>query len=104
MTRRDAGPALIRAAVATLRGGERMPASDTDSSLESMPVAETLAVLRRAISAETPVRISVADGEGLVDPLRLQAGVLTAVDRVTGEVRTYPVSQIQAADLAAHTP
>jgi hypothetical protein len=104
VTRRDAGPALIRAAVATLRGGERMPASDTDSSLESMPVAETLAVLRRAISAETPVRISVADGEGLVDPLRLQAGVLTAVDRVTGEVRTYPVSQIQAADLAAHTP
>lgn len=104
VTRRDAGPALVKAAVATLRGGERMPASDADPRLESMPVAETLAVLRRAISAETPVRISVADGEGLVDPLRLQAGVLTAVDRVTGEVRTYPVSQIQAADLAAHTP
>ncbi|MFM1965023.1 MAG: hypothetical protein RL134_748 [Actinomycetota bacterium] len=104
VTRRNAGPTLITAAVATLRGGERTPPPHADPSLEAMPVAETLAVLRRAISTETPVRISVAEGEGLVDPLRLQAGVLTAVDRVTGEVRTYPVAQIQAADLAAHTP
>ena len=94
----------MKAAVTTLRGGNRLPVSDGDPSLETMPVAETLAVLRRAISTETPVRISVADGDGLVDPLRLQAGVLTAVDRVTGEVRTYPVAQIQAAGLAAHTP
>ena len=78
--------------------------NDSISTLDPMPVADTLAVLRRAISSETPVRISGADGEGLVDPLRLQAGVLTAVDRVTGEVRTFPVSQIQAADLAAHAP
>jgi hypothetical protein len=69
-----------------------------------MPVADTLAVLRRAISTETPVRIFFAGEEGIIDPLRLQAGVLTAVDRLTGEVRTFPVPQIQAADLAAHTP
>lgn len=69
-----------------------------------MPVADTLAVLRKAISSETPVRICYADDEGLIDPLRLQAGVLTAVDRLTGEVRTFQVPQIQAADLAAHTP
>lgn len=76
----------------------------TDGALEPMPVADTLAVLRRAISSETPVRLSYADDEGLVDALRLQAGVLTAVDRATGEVRTFHVSQIQAADLATHTP
>ena len=104
VTRRDAGPALVRAAVTTLRSGQRSAQHESDSTLDPMPVTDTLAVLRRAISSETPVRISGADGEGLVDPLRLQAGVLTAVDRVTGEVRTFPVSQIQAADLAAHAP
>lgn len=102
VTRRDAGPALVKAAVATLRSGQRSAPQESDSTLDPMPVADTLAVLRRAISTETPVRISGAEGEGLVDPLRLQAGVLTAVDRVTGEVRTFPVSQIHAADLAAH--
>lgn len=104
VTRRDAGPALVRAAVATLRSGQRAALPESDSTLDPMPVADTLSVLRRAISSETPVRISGADGEGLVDPLRLQAGVLTAVDRVTGEVRTFPVSQIHAADFAAHAP
>ncbi len=61
-------------------------------------------MLRRAISLECPVRIMHADGEALVDPLRLQAGVLTGVDRVTGEIRTFPVALIQAADIASHTP
>lgn len=106
VVRRDAQPALIRAAIATLRGGQA-PASPRPSPVdapESMPVADTLAVLRRAISTETPVRIFFAGEEGIIDPLRLQAGVLTAVDRLTGEVRTFPVPQIQAADLAAHTP
>lgn len=106
VVRRDAQPALIKAAIATLRGGGPSPASVASRSgtLEPMPVADTLAVLRKAISSETPVRICYADDEGLIDPLRLQAGVLTAVDRLTGEVRTFQVPQIQAADLAAHTP
>lgn len=106
VVRRDAQPALIRAAITTLRGGGPMQTRgpSTDGALEPMPVADTLAVLRRAISSETPVRLSYADDEGLVDALRLQAGVLTAVDRATGEVRTFHVSQIQAADLATHTP
>jgi len=111
VVRRDAMPALIRAAVATLRGGQPPAPSTTlpssglaNGSLEPMPVTETLTVLRQAISSETPVHICVGGDEGLIDPLRLQAGVLTAVDRLTGEVRTFPVPQIQAAQLAAHTP
>ncbi len=106
VVRRDAKPALIRAAIATLRGGQGVrPESGepAEAALDPMPVAETLTVLRRAISTESPVRIGHADGEGLVDPLRLQAGVLTAVDRVTGEVRTFAVSQILAADIPAHS-
>ena len=106
VVRRDAMPALIRAAITTLRGGqsgvESAPAGV--DPLDPMPVADTLAVLRQAISSETPVRICYAGDEGLIDPLRLQAGVLTAIDRLTGEVRTFQVPQIQAADLAAHTP
>lgn len=69
------------------------------ATLEAMPATDTLAVLRKAISSEVPVRLSYADDEGCVDPLRLQAGVLTAVDRITGEVRTFHVSQIHAAAL-----
>ena len=106
VVRRDAQPALIRAAITTLRGGQR-PEDSQDAAaqaLEPMPVTETLTVLRRAISLECPVRIMHADGEALVDPLRLQAGVLTGVDRVTGEIRTFPVALIQAADIASHTP
>jgi len=100
VVRRDAQPALIRAAITTLRGGQapRTPSPNgrTDT-LGAMPAADTLAVLRKAISGEVPVRLSYADDEGCVDPLRLQAGVLTAVDRITGEVRTFHVSQIHAA-------
>ncbi|MEY3732996.1 MAG: hypothetical protein RL347_355 [Actinomycetota bacterium] len=106
VVRRDAMPALVRAAITTLRGGQAgaETAPTRDGTLDPMPVAETLAVIRQAISSETPVRICYAGDEGLIDPLRLQAGVLTAIDRLTGEVRTFQVPQIQAADLAAHTP
>jgi hypothetical protein len=102
VVRRDAQPALIRAAVTTLRGGQAPHSSLSNgrtATLGPMPAADTLAVLRKAISSEVPVRLSYADDEGCVDPLRLQAGVLTAVDRITGEVRTFHVSQIHAAAL-----
>ena len=102
VVRRDAQPALIRAAITTLRGGQAPHSSLSNgrsATLDAMPATDTLAVLRKAISSEVPVRLSYADDEGCVDPLRLQAGVLTAVDRITGEVRTFHVSQIHAAAL-----
>lgn len=107
VSRRDATPALVQAAITTLRAaqpGDRpspLPGDDT-SSLEPMPATQTLAVLKRAISGSLTVRLGYGDGEGLVDPLRLQAGMLTAVDRITGEVRTFAVSRIIAADIPDH--
>lgn len=107
VVRRDATPALVKAAVATLRAGqsERSVAAATDddgSALEPMPATETMAVLRRAIASSLTVRLGYGEGEGLVDPMRLQAGMLTAVDRVTGEVRTFAVSRIVAAEIPDH--
>jgi len=111
LTRRDATPALVKAAVMTLRG-DRRSAGDVhdggglhgDTVLDPMPATETVAVLRRAIAGSLTVRLGYGEGEGLVDPLRLQAGMLTAVDRVTGEVRTFAVSRIVAAEIPDHVP
>jgi predicted DNA-binding transcriptional regulator YafY len=104
--RRDATPALVQAAIATLKAGQGSSSADlsptTGDALEPMPAAETMAVLRRAIANSLMVRLGYGDDEGLVDPLRLQAGMLTAVDRITGEVRTFAVSRIVAADIPDH--
>lgn len=107
VARRDATPALVTAAIATLRAGQspadaRAMSSTASEALEPMPATETMAVLRRAITGSLTVRLDYGDAEGLVDPLRLQAGMLTAVDRLTGEVRTYAVSRIVAADIPDH--
>jgi hypothetical protein len=104
--RRDATPALVQAAITTLRAGQgstaSAPSPTPDDALEPMPATETMAVLRRAIADSLTVRLGYGDAEGLVDPLRLQAGMLTAVDRITGEVRTFAVSRIIAADIPDH--
>ena len=107
VARRDATPALVAAAITTLRAAQPAPAPGRSPSthgdvLEPMPATETLAVLRRAITGSLTVRLGYGDDEGLVDPLRLQAGMLTAVDRLTGEVRTFAVSRIVAADIPDH--
>ena len=107
LVRRDVTPALVQAALATLRADQPDAratgfAGETDLALEPMPATETMAVLRRAIAGSLTVRLGYGDGEGLVDPLRLQAGMLTAVDRITGEVRTFAVSRIVAADIPDH--
>lgn len=107
VVRRDATPALVTAAVATLRAGQSVTSlaratGDDAAVLEPMPATETMAVLRRAIASSLTVRLGYGDGEGLVDPMRLQAGMLTAVDRVTGEVRTFAVSRIVAAEIPDH--
>lgn len=107
VVRRDAAPALVTAAVATLRAGHSSAPvtplhADETSTLEPMPASETMTVLRRAIAGSLTVRLGYGDGEGLVDPMRLQAGMLTAVDRITGEVRTFAVSRIVAAEIPDH--
>ena len=97
----------MKAAVATLRAGQSTAAGvpafgDDGSALEPMSATETMTVLRRAIAGSLTVRLGYGEGEGLVDPMRLQAGMLTAVDRITGEVRTFAVSRIVAAEIPDH--
>lgn len=97
----------MKAAVATLRAGQSdaslaLTNGGDASSLEPMSATETMAVLRRAIASSLTVRLGYGEGEGLVDPMRLQAGMLTAVDRITGEVRSFAVSRIVAAEIPDH--
>ncbi|MFM9134692.1 MAG: helicase-associated domain-containing protein [bacterium] len=104
--RRDATPALIRATVAGLRrdhgAGTRTRRSGGSAtvSLDPMPAADTVVVLRRAIAESVPAWIAYGDDHVLVEPLRMAAGALTAIDRESGEVRTMPVALLAAAQLA----
>lgn len=103
VTRRDAAPALIAAAITTLRSSIRGEVPSAPLTLEPMPAADTITVLRRAIADAAPVWVAHGDEEVLIDPIRLAAGSLTGVDRVTGEVRTFAVARLGAAELADAT-
>lgn len=99
VSRRDATPALLRAAIATLQTS----AGDTASErvgLEPMAAADTVTVLRRAITESLPVWVAQGDDEYLVEPLRMSGGTLTAIDRVTGQVRSVAVARLGAARIA----
>ena len=99
VTRRDATPALIRAAIATLLDA-RGEVSSERVGLDPMAAADTVAVLRQAIGEALPVWVSQGDEEYLVEPLRMSGGTLTAIDRVTGQVRSVAVARLGAARLA----
>ena len=104
--RRDATPALIRATIAGLRRDSgpaaraRRDGAPVSMSLDPMPAADTVVVLRRAIAEAVPAWIAYGDAHVLVEPLRMAAGTLTAIDRESGEVRTMPVAMLAAARLA----
>lgn len=100
-------PALISAAVKTIRAGDRAsgphgtvttgPAGS--SSVPSLPSSAVVARLREGIAETTPLWIGYADTDGtvvdqIVDPIRLAGGVLTAFDHRTDGVRTFAVSRI----------
>ena len=65
-----------------------------------MPAADTVVVLRRAIAESAPVWIAYGEEQALIEPLRMAAGTLTAIDRESGEVRTLPVALLAAARMA----
>jgi hypothetical protein len=99
VSRRDATPALVRAAIATLQSS----AGDTSSErvgLEPMAAADTVTVLRRAITESLPVWVAQGEDEYLVEPLRMSGGTLTAIDRITGQVRSVAVARLGAARIA----
>lgn len=100
-------PALISAAVKTIRAGDRAsgprgtvtagPAGST--AVPSLPSSAVVSHLREAIADTTALWIGYADTDGtvvdqIVDPIRLAGGVLTAFDHRTDGVRTFAVSRI----------
>ena len=91
----------MTAAVGAVRAGDRA------ATLRPVAVAETttpggaLALLRDAAEAGATVLIGYVDNHGgsserLVDPLRVEAGQLTAHDHRSDDTRTFAIHRITA--------
>ncbi|HEX6234652.1 MAG TPA: helicase C-terminal domain-containing protein [Jiangellaceae bacterium] len=101
----------LTAAVRAMRAGERStagrPAEATPGRLGRSASAETLAEIRRALDHGATIWIGYVDHHGMtservVDPVRLEAGWLTAFDHRSGELRSFAVHRISGvADLDA---
>ncbi len=104
-------PRVLTAAVRALRAGDRAVRGRPHSALGGDPrvprpdgaprssTHRTLRLLDRAVSAGRPLWIGVVDPHGttterIVDPIRVDAGVLTAYDHRTDTVATFPVHRI----------
>ncbi|GAA2426612.1 helicase-associated domain-containing protein [Streptomyces macrosporus] len=107
---------LLAAAVRAIRAGD-LAAGAPDRPGRSVPVvpegrpprttaADTLAVLRAAVRTGTPVWIGHVDADGtadhrVIEPVRVEGGLVTAYDHAAEEVRAYPLHRITgAAELA----
>lgn len=107
------GEVLLAAAVRALRAGERAAATPRQGVVAGMAAGggggtavlprtaarRTLDLLRAALDEGRPVWIGYVDthggvGERVVDPVRLEGGVLTAYDHRLEQVRTFPVHRI----------
>ncbi len=95
--------ARVAATVTAIRAGDRAaasrPADAGAARLERTAPTSTLAVLREAIEAGQSVWIGYVDNHGanverVVDPVRVEAGWLSAYDHRTEDVRTFAVHRI----------
>ncbi|MEO5711711.1 MAG: helicase C-terminal domain-containing protein [Nocardioidaceae bacterium] len=90
--------------VTAIRAGDRAAAirpTPTLRASEPTTPASTLAVLREAVEAGTTVWIGYVDNHGaslerVVDPVRVEAGWLSAFDHRTEDVRSFAVHRITA--------
>jgi len=69
------------------------------AALEPLDPVGVLAALRDAAASRSPLWIGYVDGAGqagrrLVDPVSVQAGRVTAFDRMAGELRTFSVHRV----------
>lgn len=109
------GPAVLAAAVRTLRAGDRVSVARTPPSgvngaarpplVPRRPV-DTIAVLTDALDAGQPVWIGYVDNNGtsserLVDPIRVDGGWLTAYDHARDDVRTFAAHRITGVSVLA---
>lgn len=108
--------ALINAAVRSLRAGDHAnvdrrltttPGPAGSRELPRLSAAAIVSRLRSSIADNRPLWIGYADTDGavtqqIVDPIRVAAGVLTAFDHRTEQVRSFAVSRVTGvADLAS---
>ena len=94
--------ARVAATVGAIRAGDRAassrPREAQVSTARSGPMA-TMAALREAVEARTTVWISYLDNHGstverIVDPVKVEAGWLSAYDHRADDVRTFAVHRI----------
>ena len=96
--------ARVSATVTAIRAGDRAAAHRPDPALRpSAPAtpASTLALLREAVESGTSVWIGYVDNHGstverVVDPVKVEAGWLSAYDHRTEDVRSFAVHRITA--------
>jgi hypothetical protein len=96
--------ARVAATVTAIRAGDRAaahrPAPTLRSSDPATP-ASTLATLREAVESADSVWIGYVDNHGatverVVDPVRVEAGWLSAYDHRTEDVRSFAIHRINA--------
>ena len=107
---------LLAAAVKALRGGEDNTERALEGSSEpSRPLpprsapSKTLGILREAIEEGVALRIGYASSNGttvehMIDPVRVNAGQVTAYDHRGGDVRTFTVSRITGVEALPAIP
>ena len=111
--RDEAGPneRLLVAAVKALRSGEDTEGrTSTEEVLPTRPLpprtppAKTVSILRAAIDEGAALRIGYASSNGstvehMIDPVRVNAGQVTAYDHRGGDVRTFTISRIAGVEV-----
>lgn len=93
--------ARVSSTVAAIRAGDRAAATRPAAAGGGAPTtpATTLAVLREAVESGRSVWIGYLDNEGVsvdrvVDPVRVDAGWLSAHDHRSGDVRSFAVHRV----------
>jgi hypothetical protein len=103
--------ARVAATVGAIRAGDRAAATrprsgQATTSLQRGGPMATMAALREAVEARSTVWISYLDNHGstverVVDPVRVEAGWLTAFDHRADDVRTFAVHRISSVHSAS---
>jgi hypothetical protein len=96
--------ARVASTVTAIRAGDRASAHRPEPALraaEAATPAATLAVLREAVESGSTVWIGYVDNHGstverVVDPVKVDAGWLSAYDHRTEDVRSFAVHRINA--------
>jgi hypothetical protein len=91
--------ATVSAVVTAIRAGDRAASSRPVSPDAALSPSGSLAALRDAAEAGSPVLIVYVDNHGtrserIVDPVSVEGGVLTAHDQRSDDVRTFAVHRI----------